>query len=439
MPGQGRGEPSMSFLTLLRKEMGMLGRNRVLYLLLAVIFVFYWSNYATEESWSEGKPPSPPVEITGQAPAMDGEPRYGDGSQGVPAMPVYGFQKATDPGFIAERYLSMLENDLQRGWMEQRIIFGAFAGKSKLSQSDREHMKESMSRLQEVVKEPSGYTGIEVQQMAADLDSHLGGWTSYMREGVSFREPVETFEDAMSMYEASLDEYEKRVADNGIFAGMARLFSDYMGLTAGLFPVFLAAFMMGRDRSSGMNEIVSSRSIKAWRYVGARYLAHAIIISFLYLLLAAVGAWQTAGALEEAGTFGDALPIFLSYTAGWLLPTILVTLAFGLLISMAVGNGIIAIPLQIVWWFISALPLIGDYRFFKLFLRFNTGAEQETFYRYENAIIANRIFYVLLAVAMVAAAAMIWERKRSSGKGSKIGFGFRRRQAIRLVKNGSEG
>lgn len=424
----------MSFLTLLGKELGMLSRNLVVYLLLAVIVLFYWTNYATEESWSEGRAPVLPTETADPFLAS------GEGTlEEVPPMPVYGFKEITDPVLIAQRYLWMLETDLQRGWMEQRIVFGAFAHKSRLSQKDREHMKETISDFERVVKEPTKYTGIEAKQIAADLDSALGGWTSYMREGVTFIEPIETFEDAMESYRVLETNYAERVADGQVYPGMARLFSDYMGLTAGLFPVFLAAFAMGRDRSSRMFELVASRSIRAWRYVGARYSAHVILISLIYLLLATVGAWQTAAALDGTEAFGAALPIFLSYAAGWLVPTIMATTAFGMLISIASGSGVAVIPLQIVWWFISVFPLIGDYRLHKLFLRFNTGAEAGTFHRYADMIMANRLFYVFLALAMITAATIIWERKRSSGKMTKSVFNLRRKQAGMLLQNGNKG
>lgn len=429
----------MSFLTLLGKEMGMLCRNTVLYLLIAVIVLFYWSNYATEESWNEGRPPAAPVEITDQVSANGGEAAGGEASEGIPPRPVYGFKRVTAPELVAQRYLRMLDEDMQRGWMEQRIVFGIFSHKNRLSERDQGFMKEAISKLEQVVKEPSTHTGVEVQQIAADLDSELGGWTNYMREGVSFIEPIETFEGAMESYQALQAEYEERVTANQVYPGMARLFNDYMGLTAGLFPVFLAAFAMGRDRSSRMIELVSSRSIRAWRYVGARYLAHVILISLVYVLLAAVGAWQTAEALGGVGSFGQALPIFLSYSAGWLIPTILATTAFGMLVSIVAGSGIAVIPLQMAWWFISVFPLIGDYRVFKLFLRFNTAAEAETFNRYGNAILANRLFFAFLALAMVAAASLMWERKRSSGGMTTSGFGPRKRRLSKLLENGSAG
>lgn len=431
----------MSFLTLLGKEMKMLCRNLVVYLLLAVIVLFYWTNFATEESWSEGKAPAPPVQLADQISAKgldSADVAAGEHVENVPPMPLYGFKRMTDPALVAERYIWMLEADLDRGWMEQRIIFGAFAHKSKLSQEDREHMKETISRLERVLKEPAKHTTIEVQQIAADLDRLLGGWTTYMREGVSFIEPIETYEDAMKNYHALAAEYAERVADGQVYPGMARLFSDYMGLTAGLFPVFLAAFAMGRDRSSRINELVTSRSIRAWRYIGARYSAHVVLISLIYLLLAAGAAWQTAAALDGTTAFGEALPIFLAYTAGWLIPTVMATTAFGMLISVATGSGIAAIPLQLLWWFISVFPLIGDYRLYKLFLRFNTGADADTFHRYADTILVNRIFYVLLAVAMVAAAALIWEKRRSNGKITKSKASLRKRRATTLLQNGQE-
>ncbi|WP_058301280.1 ABC transporter permease [Gorillibacterium timonense] len=476
----------MNFFSLVGKEMKMLSRNLVFYLLIAVILLFFYGNYATSESWEGGKAPklpqkqeeqvgqgasgaangsgeiadpgatgegsgsgvvaSPgaageessagaapsPVEGGADNPADVGDPA----EQAPPPMPVYGFKNITEPELLAQRYQWSLEADLKSGSMEQRIFFGMFAHKSKLSASDRDAMNALIAQLNEVQQKPGSYTSLDVVQMAADLDRKLGGWTHYMRDGMTFMDGIYTYEEAMAQYRLEEAEYLQRVKEGQVYPGMARLFCDYMGLTAGIFPVFLAAFALSRDRASRMNELIASRRVRAWSYVGARFTAYALLISLVYLLLSVLAAWETAAALEGEGAFWTALPIFLAHGAGWLLPTVWATTAFGMLVYTLFGSGLAAIPLQIAWWLISALPLIGDYRLYKLILRFNTPTEAATYRHYAGDILTNRIFYSILALLMVEAAALLWERRRSSGHAAKRRIRKRHANSLPIQEGG---
>ncbi|MBY9079930.1 ABC transporter permease [Paenibacillus sp. HN-1] len=498
----------MNFPALVFKEMRMLSRNLVFYMLIAVVVLFYGTNYATSESWGEGRAPVPPKKQTeqtstapaqaaaeagsasaagadaaakvgsaeaatmnaspdattkdgssnagagaeaGAAAAKDGSSNAGAGEEAEaaaasageeaqtpadgeappadmeapPPMPVYGWMEITDPGKIAERYIQYLQQDLRNGWMNQRIVFGMFAHQSKLSDHDRTNMRSTIDEMEQVKSNPGSYTAENVKAIAAGLDKKLGGWTYYMRDAVTFAENIETYEQAMEQYRVQAAEYHNRLAEGQVYPGMARLFCDYVGLTAGVFPVFLAAFALSRDRSSRMHELIASRRIRAFTYVGARFLAYAVMVSLVYMLLSVVAAWQTATALDGASAFGEALPVFLAYGAGWLLPTVWATTAFGMLVYTVFGSGIAAVPLQFAWFIVSVFPLMGDYRLYKLLIRFNTAAQGDAYRHSAGEIMANRIFMSVLALAMVAAASFLWERRRSSGRA--VGRSRRRR------------
>lgn len=468
----------MTFLTLVGKEMRMLSRNLVLYLLIAVVLLFFYGNYATSESWNAAKapvPPDPKLEQmangkTGQTNVQPTAPAGAEGSGGSaagapaaspgsaasaapvavaaqpgtagtaapetgtaqpgtdapPPLPVYGLSEVTDPGKIAQRYQWSIEADLENGWMDQRIFFGSFAHKSKLSEADRKAMKAAVEQFKQIAASPAGHTATEVKQVAADLDEKLGGWTNYMRDGMTFIDQITNYEAAMEHYRADEAEYRQRVEEHQLIPGMARLFADYMGITAGIFPVFLAAFALGRDRASRMDELIGSRRIKALTYVGARFFAYALTVSLVYVLVSVLAAWETAANLGDAVGFLEALPTFLAYGTGWLLPTVWATTAFGMLIYTIFGSGLAAIPLQVAWWLISALPLIGSYGPTKLFLRFNTPTEAATYRHYADTILLNRVSYTVLAFLLAAAAAWLWERRRSLGRSAR---GRKRRRA----------
>lgn len=80
---------------------------------------------------------------------------------------------------------------------------------------------------------------------------------------------------------------------------------------------------------------------------------------------------------------------------------------------MLFRRGIVPIALQIVWWFISALPLMGSYGLYKLIIRFNTPRDADLYKGWVDEIAINRSFYILLAVLLAAGTALLWERNRS--------------------------
>lgn len=79
----------------------------------------------------------------------------------------------------------------------------------------------------------------------------------------------------------------------------------------------------------------------------------------------------------------------------------------------AVPPGIVPIALQIIWWFVSVLPLLGSYGLNRLFIRFNSPNDYELYWKWTDEIALNRSFYLILSVLLAAGAAWLWERNRS--------------------------
>lgn len=162
-----------------------------------------------------------------------------------------------------------------------------------------------------------------------------------------------------------------------------------------------------------MNELIYSRRVSPWVYVGSKFIAQGIMLSMVYLILAVIGGWQTVDTLGFTGQTGQAIRTFLSYTAWWLLPTLWISVAFGMFGSMLFRRGIVPIALQIVWWFVSVLPLMGSYGLNRLFIRFNSPNDYNLYRGWADEIALNRSFYLLLAILLTAGAAWLWERNRS--------------------------
>ncbi|WP_150266872.1 ABC transporter permease [Paenibacillus tepidiphilus] len=380
---------------LIGKEMRMTLRSLVFYLFIVVSCFFYFTQYATDETWGELGPPS------SSAPQNIGTAEH----------PLYGWRLPANAGELAQSIQQEMKWNLESGTV-QKLRLG-FLVDTRLSEREKQALSAAASELEKVIQNADQYTMDDVHQITGDLNRELGG-NSFYRIGVdSFRINVETPEEALAAQKQVAADYEAKVSAGELLPGAARYFCDYLSLSAGVFPVFLSAFLLLRDRSSRMSELIYSRSVSRWAYVGSKFIALGIMLSIVYLLLAVLGAWQTVNVLELEGQLGEALSAFLGYTAWWLLPTVWASVAFGMFGSMLFRRGIVPVALQLVWWFISLLPLMGSYDFYRLLIRFNSPNDYNLYRDWADEIALNRGFYLVLAVLLAAGAAWLWERDRS--------------------------
>lgn len=251
------------------------------------------------------------------------------------------------------------------------------------------------------------------QSILHQLDQALGGGSPYSEH---LRDRY--FRVGRS-YEDALVEYRSIVNEDKISNAYARLYSDYMGITASLFPIFLAAFVLPRDRRFSMTGIVNSKQFKASFYVFSKYLALIVLITTSYLIVASYATYQFISIAQANNYVIDNLA-FYKHTIIWILPTIMVVTAVGLLVSTVFKNGVIAIPLQFILSFRSMLPLSGDYRLSKYFIRLNKVISHQEFQQWSSQILTNRIFYAVLSVVLVTITALIWSRNRGANYGSPL-------------------
>lgn len=294
----------------------------------------------------------------------------------------------------------------------EKIRLG-FPVQVKLDAKEKEALAAAIAELDQILKSPDSYTMEEVNRVGETLNKHLGGSSMYKPGLSDFGYGIESVDEAMKVQEEALAEYHAKVDAGELLPGAARYFSDYLSLPAGIFPVFLSAFLLLRDRSSRMHELIYSRRVSPWVYVSSKFIAQGIMLSLIYLALAVLGGWQTADTMELTGQTGQAVTVFLGYTAWWLLPTLWASVAFGMFGSMLFRRGIVPVALQIVWWFVSVLPLMGSYGLNRLFIRFNSPDDYILYKEWADEIALNRSFYLLLAVLLAAGAAWLWERNRS--------------------------
>lgn len=395
---------------LIGKEIRMILRSLVFYVFILVACFFYFTEYAADQTWSELKAPV----VT--APQ----------NMGTEEHPYYGWKLPENTSELAMQMNREISWDLDAG-STTKVRIG-FPMESKLDKQEKAALTEAASKLDNILKEPEKYTMDNVYQIAEDLNKQLGGNSMYKRGMEDFGFAIENYEEAVKAQEQELVRYNEKLEAGELLPGAARYMNDYLSLSAGIFPVFLSAFLLLRDRSSRMSELIYSRRVSSWAYVGAKFIAHGLMLSLVYLALAVAGGWQTVNALGLKGQTAEAVLIFLGYTAWWLLPTVWASVAFGMFGSMLFRRGIAPIALQIIWWFVSVLPLMGSYGLYKLIIRFNSPNDYDLYKAWADEIAMNRSFYILLAVLLTAGAALLWERNRSRadsgwGRGKKTSKG----------------
>lgn len=271
--------------------------------------------------------------------------------------------------------------------------------------------KEFMNQLyQELKNNQLSYQVFEAKLQ--ELDEWLGGRTIYGKEFRSkFLSRPLTFEEAQAQFETL-------VHQEGLANSYARLFADYMGITAGLFPVFVGAFVLARDRRTRMEELIRVRGISPLTYIIAKYLSIVLLLGLVYLIIALYPTYVFRQVCQQ-GAYPFQPLAFIKYTAGWVVPTLMFTVALSMTVAELTGSGLVAIVIQTVLWFTSITQLKGDYSFSKYIIRFNSAVDYELYHMCANDILINRLFYLAVSGILVLICAWIWSRKSVAERGKK--------------------
>ena len=109
---------------------------------------------------------------------------------------------------------------------------------------------------------------------------------------------------------------------------------------------------------------------------------------------------------------------FLKYSLWMLVPEILTVSAVGMMLTELTQTAL-AIAVQVFWWFISIFSGVsniygGNYGW-SLIPRNNSVLNYQKYMDGLNQLVANRIFYTLLAIVFVGLTILIYERKRKGG------------------------
>lgn len=83
-------------------------------------------------------------------------------------------------------------------------------------------------------------------------------------------------------YEEARAEYGQTIRGDKVTGGFARLFCDYMGLSLGLYPIFIIVFMWLKGRMDNMAELLYIRKVSSIKLVLTRYLAGISILLVIF-------------------------------------------------------------------------------------------------------------------------------------------------------------
>lgn len=326
----------------------------------------------------------------------------------------YGSTEITDPLEKMNSTYNDMKNALNTGTIT--IYKLGFATKMRLSDEKKAMISEALTKLS------SGSTNQNYQtfkvsykqfsDIVKKLDKKLG--LNQFEKTLEGKNNYRT-----QTYKEALASFNELLAKDKLTNAYARSFADYMGITAGLFPIFLSAFALTRDRRSRMHELIYCRPASSLSYVFSKFTAITAAVTLCYTVVATYSTIVFSSLGRTYGYNIDYLA-FYKYTLAWIVPTILFVVALGFIVSILFRNGIIAIVLQILIWFNSLLPLSGDYRLFKPVIRFNDVGNYEQFRSWAGDIALNRVFFTLLSILMVIAASLVLSRRRSSVNGSFI-------------------
>ncbi len=321
----------------------------------------------------------------------------------------YRTEKITDKDKEMKQLYLFLNNDYAKGTVQKyKTVFGYNV---KLNDSGKDYLKAVIDKIYTFDSENNLKIKVsynEYLDLLRDLDKKLKGNTIYgdnyrsgiLNEATSLQKAVKTFNDVMRK-----DKFTN---------AYGRLFADYMGITAGFFPVFLSAFIFIREKNKKEYEKIYSSKLSFTKYILAKYIGICICIMGCYFILATYTTLAYSKFALDTNYVIDRMAIY-KYTFAWIAPTVLFTTAFGILTAAIFNNRIAAIAAQLILWSISIQDLIGYYGLTNYVIRFNEFGQYDKYLQFRTTIIENRIFYTLISFVVVLLGAHVWTKFREKG------------------------
>lgn len=247
----------------------------------------------------------------------------------------------------------------------------------------------------------------EFEKVMQEIDDAIGGGSQYNKNNLlNFDYRPLNYQEAVTQY----DYFKKTDRYSNAYA---RLFSDYMTIFASLIPVFIAVAETMRDRRHKMRDIIWSRKTSSLKTAFTRFFAIISCCMIPILLLSVIN----SAVLVNLYSFSQIdILAYLKYSFGWIMPSIMISTAIGLIITEMTDTPI-AILIMALWWFIdfsSSNTLIGNYasQLLTLTPRHNSIMNGQIFENGKNLIVQNRLIYTLISLVLTALSAFVMKQKR---------------------------
>lgn len=246
------------------------------------------------------------------------------------------------------------------------------------------------------------------KEYMVQVDQLIGGGSIYDAE------LLKNFASVPITYEESLAAYQEYLDQDQLSGAYARVFCDYMGLTAALFSVFVPVAYLLRDRRARVSELLYVRRISSVKMVLCRFVALVTMGILPYLIMSVIPTMQLMiyGAQNQitVDPFG-----FIKYIIAWILPTILSVTALAYLMTLLTETPA-AIIVQFAWslygLFNSAYHLDGGSYGTEIMIRHNSMGNYRLMADDMTALVINRVSYCLIALLLLAVTIGIYHFKR---------------------------
>lgn len=265
------------------------------------------------------------------------------------------------------------------------------------------------------------------KELMAEVQAIVGKGSLYSMENL-----LEYYGFSEMTYDEAMEEYNKTIYDDRVSAAFARLFCDYMSRLLGLYPVFIAAAFWLKDRHSRINELIGGRQIATAKFVSVRFSAMLAAVMAPPVFLSLESLIPLLKYSADSGISIDPLA-FIKYILWWLLPTAMIVLALGTLLTILTSSPL-AVLVQFIWWFIdsSATALSGDTSLHTLMIRHNTLNGAEIIGQDWEILWLNRCLMVFLSILMIYLTIVIYNKKR----GGKLHCDRLMQKCSRIFKTG---
>ena len=208
-------------------------------------------------------------------------------------------------------------------------------------------------------------------------DKILGGGSYYRSETL---ENYYSYE-VPKTYEQALAEYNEFAEDDKITGGLARLFCDYSGIFNSLLPAFVAAALCYADKKHKAQSLIFSRRISSAKLIFSRFAAIVFMLMIPIFLTAVIAHLYAIKCYPDQQIDHFA---FYKMTLVWILPGVMISAAYGMLITEIWSPFVAVISFAVIWYrsvFLGIDNLVGDISKFGFIVRHNSEMCREDFMR----------------------------------------------------------